>query len=110
MTKKVHNHFCFKSGVKVLAGYNYTSKIKGHIRFEEPSQKENIVIVAQENFNSVDPRESLLNLDEVIRHEPRGSAKVKKKRDFVGKDVEQQEGKGKKFVYRTNYLPHILFL
>ena len=91
--QRVYNSFCFKSGVTVLDGYNYTTKIKGHIRYEEPSQEENVVIIAQKNFNSIDPGESLLNLDEVVRHEARGSVKVKKKRDFVGKDVEQQEGK-----------------
>ena len=52
-----------------------------------------MIIIAQENFNTIDPEESLLNLDEVIRHEPRGKAKVSKKRAYTDEKFEQREGK-----------------
>ena len=80
-----------------MTAYNYTGKIKGHIHFEKPKREENVIVVAQENYNSVAPENSLLNLEEIIGHVPRGSAKVIKKMPCADENFGQTEGKNIQF-------------
>ena len=59
-----------------MSAFTRTDKVHGHLHFDPPSQDENIVVLTQEAYNTVAPEESLLNLEELVRHKPRSSANV----------------------------------
>ena len=79
--------------------------MRDHIHLTEPEQRENIVILSQENFKKVVPEESLLNLEELVRHVPRDSAKVV--RDLPDDEENFEELESKK-ISEKHHLLYIL--
>ena len=57
----------------MLGGLNYSDKIHGHIHFKNASTTEDVLVVRQEDFKTVEPKKSLLNLEEILRHDPRST-------------------------------------
>ena len=59
--------------MKVLGGLNHSDKIQGHIHFKNANTTEDVLVVKKEDFKTVEPRKSLLNLEEILRHDPRST-------------------------------------
>ena len=52
---------------------NHSNKILGHIQFKDASTSEDILVVKQEDYKTVEPKKSLINLEEILRHNPRST-------------------------------------
>ena len=56
-----------------MGAMNHSSKVLGHIHFKDAPSSEEILVVKQEEFETVEPEKSLINLEEILRHSPRST-------------------------------------